>query len=140
MSTLALVSCGKTKLQVPSKAEDLYVGDLFKKTRAYAEKNHDEWCILSALHHLVLPDQILEPYEYTLIGKKKDVIEAWSLKVHAEIKHKYSTETEIYFYAGREYRKTLVPLLEADGYQIFTPLQGLGIGEQLSWFKQKQIG
>lgn len=139
MSTLALVSCGKTKLSTPSKAKDLYVGDLFKKTRAYVEEQHDEWCILSALHQLVLPEQLLEPYEYTLIGKKKDVIHQWSQAVYEELKRKWSKDTEIYFYAGREYRKFLQPMLEAEGFKVFVPLQGLGIGEQLSWFKQRQL-
>lgn len=42
---IALVSCCKTKLDYPSQAQDLYIGDLFKKQRQYVEKQYDGWMI-----------------------------------------------------------------------------------------------
>lgn len=136
-STLALVSCGKTKLDRTAEAQDLYTGDLFKKARANAERNHDEWAILSALYYMVNPSDYLGPYECTLIGQPKSVIMGWSAYVFAQIKDKYTTNTEIFIYAGAEYRKFLVPMLENAGYTVKVPLQGLGIGQQLAWYKQK---
>lgn len=137
MKTIGLVSCGKNKVNGTVKAKDLYIGDLFKKTRNYVEKNHDTWFILSALHGLVEPESDLAPYDFTLIGKsKKDNIK-WSNKVFEVINSSVDKETIIYFYAGNEYRKNLTPLLIDSGYKVEVPMRGLGIGQQLGWLKQK---
>jgi cytoplasmic iron level regulating protein YaaA (DUF328/UPF0246 family) len=138
MKTLALVSCGKNKLDHKAPAKELYTGDLFKKARAYVERTCNDWMILSAKHHLVDPEESLDPYELTLNGLPKALLQTWSQKIHEQIKQNWSTDTVIHIYAGRDYRKFLEPLLKVDGYTILVPLQGLGIGEQLSWFKKRQ--
>ncbi len=61
-----LVSCVKPKRGYPSPAKDLYLSDWFKKAFRYASQNADEWFILSAKYFLVLPDQVIEPYDLTL--------------------------------------------------------------------------
>ncbi|KAF6630646.1 hypothetical protein H6F38_14560 [Paenibacillus sp. EKM208P] len=135
--SIALISCGKNKSSQKAQAKDLYIGDLFKKARKYSEKVHSEFYILSALHELVQPEKLLEPYNYTLNDLNKQEIVSWSHNVYKQIKDiiKEGEEVEIYIYAGDKYRKFLVPLLEADGLKVNIPLKGLGIGRQLSWFK-----
>lgn len=65
-STVALVACAAAKLDHPAPAKDLYVSSLFRKSRAYAERNADAWYILSAKHGLVSPAATIEPYDLTL--------------------------------------------------------------------------
>lgn len=139
MKSVGLISCGKNKLEYSAEAKDLYIGDLFKKARAYAEKVHDEWLILSALHQIVSPEQMLEPYNLTLNDASKEELISWSKDVFDTIKSKYKNDTKIYIYAGSNYRKHLQPLLEQHGYDVTVPMQGLGIGQQKAWLK-KQLG
>lgn len=64
------MSCTKRKREQAGKPADLYMESaFFRKAREYAKANHDEWYILSAKHHLVLPDgPPIEPYDDTLSG------------------------------------------------------------------------
>jgi cytoplasmic iron level regulating protein YaaA (DUF328/UPF0246 family) len=135
MSTLALVSCGKGKRAERSKARDLYIGDLFVKTRDYVERNYDNWIILSALHGPISPDKEIEPYDYTLLGKDHNEQKEWAEQIFQFITNSYSKNTSIKLFAGREYRKYIQPLLEEAGYVVEVPLKGLGIGQQKSWLK-----
>jgi cytoplasmic iron level regulating protein YaaA (DUF328/UPF0246 family) len=137
LNTIGLISCGKNKNGYKSMAKDLYVGELFKKARKYTEKNHDYWFILSALHGLLDPDKSIDPYDKTLLKATKNESIEWAEQVFEAIKNKYDTDTTIYIYAGSAYRKYLQPLLEQDGYAVFVPMQGLGIGQQLAWLKNK---
>ncbi len=68
---IALVGCGKTKLDRAAPARDLYTGQLFQKARQYAEVHCDAWYILSALHWTVSPSRVLEPYEARLDSRTK---------------------------------------------------------------------
>lgn len=140
--TIALIACGKNKLPHAALAKELYIGELFKKARKYSENVHSSYYILSALHGLVDPNECLEPYNYTLNDLSKSEVVNWSNKVHHQLQQVISVDevSDIYIYAGKNYRNHLVPLLLADGYKISLPLEGLGIGEQLSWFKSKLGG
>jgi cytoplasmic iron level regulating protein YaaA (DUF328/UPF0246 family) len=133
----ALVSCCKTKLTHLAKAKDLYISDSFKKMRQYAERNYDDWLILSALHRVLDPNEAVCPYEYTLIGKSKAEKERWAKGIFLYLTIHFKVDAEIHIFAGEDYRKYLVPLLEKAGYTVKVPLKGLGIGQQKSWLKKE---
>lgn len=134
---IALVSCSKTKLTTLAKAKDLYISDSFKKMRQYAEQNYDKWLILSALHRVVEPDDVIGPYEFTLIGKSKEEKQRWANGVFYYITLHFSSNEEIHIFAGEDYRKCLIPMLEQAGYKVKVPLKGLGIGQQKAWLKRE---
>ena len=66
--TICIISCGNTKIwkKTPSlgkvKAKDAYIGGLFRKNRAFAERFFSEWYILSDLYGLIRPDHEIEDY------------------------------------------------------------------------------
>jgi hypothetical protein len=62
---VVLVACCGPKLKEPVPAADLYISDLFKKARTYAERR-GRWFILSALHGLLDPSAVVAPYDVTL--------------------------------------------------------------------------
>jgi hypothetical protein len=130
----ALVCCGKQKLTVPSPAKDLYQSTLFKKTRAYAEKEYDGWLILSALHHVVDPDAVLEPYDVTL---KKNEAGEWA-KLTAEQLAGLIPHGSIVDYFGGALYEPVVQHLKGYGYSVGRPLQGLQIGQRLQWLTQRE--
>jgi hypothetical protein len=73
--TVGLVRFVKTKLHTPTPAQDLYTSAVFVGRRAWVEQSCDRWFILSAKHGLVDPEQVLEPYDESLVGKPRSALE-----------------------------------------------------------------
>src|SRR5665647_769093 len=74
MKTVVLIACVSKKLDKKAKAKNLYISSLFKNSLAYAYSlNPDKIFILSALHHLLDLERVIEPYNVTLsnVPKKK---------------------------------------------------------------------
>ena len=133
-----MVSCVSKKQLGIHKAKDLYISDWFKKAKTYIEyNNYDKWYILSAKYYLVDPKQELEYYEIYLPKQSKEYKQAWGLKVSEQLIIPDEKNVEIDIFAGIEYRKVLIPLLEARGFKVNIPMQGLGIGSQLKWLKNR---
>jgi cytoplasmic iron level regulating protein YaaA (DUF328/UPF0246 family) len=105
---------------------------LFTKTRAYVETRGLDWRILSALHGLVRPDDVLEPYNVTLNTMPRTKRLEWGERVATQIANLAPAGSHLVFFAGNTYRTPLTPYLSA--YRISAPLTGLGIGQQLAWF------
>jgi hypothetical protein len=139
MKTIVLVGCGKTKLDHPAPAKDLYIGPLFKKARAYAERVGDEWAILSAKHFLVLPDEVIAPYERKLESLHGDYLRQWIWNTNWFIRCRWETwKNKVRFIclAGKEYAQAFnSPIIGKKGQVIEAefPLEGMGIGERLKY-------
>jgi hypothetical protein len=129
------VACCEGKLPKGANAKDLYQSDLFKKSRAFAEQKGTDWKILSAEHGVVHPDQYLTPYDKTLNKMKVDEKKKWALNTAKQIA-KGMKAGRITILGGVEYRKYLKPQLEARGFEVFVPMEGLNIGQQLNWLKR----
>lgn len=128
---LYLVACAATKGPKACAAKDLYLGTLFKASRALAEAKADEWYILSGLHGLISPVKILEPYEFFLGDQSKKYRKEWSLKVINKLGRLVSAETTIL--AGKDYWEFLKPEL----MDVKLPLEGLAIGKQIQWLQRE---
>ena len=141
MHRIGLVGCAKKKKKQRSKAKDLYISDLFIKTRRYAETRYDQWFILSTKYHLVEPQTYIDPYDETLNEKTTDERKEWSKVVFGQIRSKFPNPSscELHFHAGARYREFLKPLLTEAGYSCEVPLKGLKIGEQLAWYRRRAL-
>lgn len=131
---VALVGCGKTKLDVVAPASELYTGNLFRSARAYAERNADRWFVLSALHGLVAPSKLLAPYNVRLSELTRAGREQWGLGVAAALAREVGQEAELVLLAGRDYG-AFMPHVQNPVQQ---PLAGLGVGQRLQWFAQRR--
>ena len=134
---LFLVSCVSRKQRIPMAAKDLYSSDWFRKARAYVEAQSPHWLILSAKYGLVKPRQLVAPYEATLGNMNAAKRREWANKVAAQIRRHCPKGTEVVILAGRKYRENLVPILIHWGCKLHIPLEGMGIGRQLRWFKKQ---
>lgn len=132
---IALVGCVKQKKDRQCAAKDLYTSDLFRKSRAYAEKNADRWFILSAKYGLVLPEELIGPYEQTLKGARAHERREWAARVHNQMDQQGLLRAGVSFLwlAGQDYQKELRKLLAA--FPQNDPLAGKGIGRRLGWLK-----
>lgn len=136
---VGLVSCAKSKLDghgIPRRAKDLYISPLFRKARAYCEDNYDGWFILSAEYGLVHPNEEIVWYERTLANLTRAGREDWAQDVLRKLgpwMDEAPAYITFYLHAGGLYAKTIQPVLP----EVERPLAGLGIGQQLAWYKAR---
>jgi cytoplasmic iron level regulating protein YaaA (DUF328/UPF0246 family) len=137
--TIALVACVSKKNLNPMQARDLYISDWFKKASTYAETISDKWFILSAKYGLVDPYSVIAPYDETLNNMPVSKRRTWSLKVMQDLRPQLIAGDKIVILAGQKYREFLVEPLRSVICQVEIPMEGLHIGEQLSWLLKQGL-
>jgi len=134
MNRIVLISCVKSKLNHPARAEHLYISPLFKYNLAYARKlkpNHI--FILSAKYGLLRLTDKIAPYEKTLKTMPVAERRAWAESVLAKLsKYASLSNDDFIFLAGDSYREYLIPQIQH--YQI--PFEGVSFGNQLKALKK----
>jgi hypothetical protein len=129
----------KTKLDRPAPAADLYTSPLFVGRRRVVERSCDQWFILSALHGVVAPVEIVAPYDHTLVGASTKERRRWSAEVVAKLADKLSPlgGTTFEIHAGSTYTDHgLIDGLGSLGAEVELPVRGLSLGEQLAWYRK----
>jgi hypothetical protein len=120
------------------KARDLYTSPLYRGRRAFVEKTCDRWFILSALHGLVDPDDVVAPYDQTLADAKEEERRAWSIDVVNDLERKLGDLSGLEFqvHAGAHYlgHGLEAELLKRDAV-VHNPVEGLSLGRQLAFYK-----
>ena len=136
-SQIYLVSCVAKKKSKPVAAKDLYESTWFRLARRYVERSGAPWFILSAKYGLVMPDAVISPYDETLnrMGVADRI--AWAQKVQSQMDEQLPDADEIIVLAGARYREHLEPYLRRRFPAVGIPMEGLRIGEQLSWLKNE---
>lgn len=135
MTRVAFVSCVKTKLDEPDLAEHLYISPWFCMAREWARRNADRWFILSAEHGLIEPGKFIDPYERSLNTMKVRERQEWSQRVIKQIDEWQLEGTWAWVLAGENYRRFIMEALEVRFDRVSVPMEGLMMGEQLSWMK-----
>jgi hypothetical protein len=136
---IGLVGCVKEKASGPRAAKDLYVSTLFAGRRGFVQRTCGEWWILSAEHGLVHPDEVIAPYDVTLKDAGRAERREWSARVLRAIDERVRPAADDIFeiHAGAEYRDFgLVVGRRIRGCVVENPTEGLGIGQQLQFYKQ----
>jgi hypothetical protein len=132
-TTVYLVSCVSKKRPYACAAQDLYVSDLFNKSRRYVEASGCPWFILSAEYGLVSPHQVIASYERTLNTMGVADRKVWAQRVFADLIKTVPNLSQVVFLAGMRYREFLAERLVRLNVEVSVPMQGLSIGKQLSW-------
>lgn len=133
-----LVACCKQKHPRATNAAHLYTSDLFKKSRAYAERFGERWFILSARHHVLSPEEIAEPYNDTLNDMEPKWRRVWANCVrHVLLNRGGIKGRHFVILAGEAYREHLTAMIEEEGGTWEAPMAGLGIGQQKKWLAEQ---
>jgi hypothetical protein len=120
-SSIALVSCGKRKLQQPSPAKDLYTSTRFRAARKFSESFADDWFILSAKHGLISPDEIVAPYDLDLRALNENQKLDWALSVFEELSRRNLLKCNVTLLARGDYSNLLYNHLTGAGASITLP-------------------
>lgn len=133
--TICLVSCVAKKLDGAHPARTLYSpSTFFKAQQSYAETHADSWLILSALHGVVRPDEVIEKYDKTLKTMKKPDRDAWGKMVIEQLDN-IITDENIIVLAGKAYKDPIQSWLDTKDVEY--PLVGVGgIGSQMQWLQR----
>lgn len=131
--TIALVACVGKKKNRPLPAGELYDSDWFHKASAYARRTADAWYILSAKYGLVPPERTIAPYDETLNTMPAAARREWALRVLADLREVLRPDDRVLMLAGAAYREHLLGPIRQLGCHVEVPMEGLRIGEQLSW-------
>ncbi len=144
--TIILITCVSKKGDKKAKAKDLYVSPLFKSSFAYANRQkHDKIFILSALHCLLHPDKVIEPYNVTLSNvpkaKRKEGLIVltpsekveWGKKVLEQLSKQADLQNDTFIVlAGQEYIKPIKNGIA----NLINPLEGKKQGERVKFLNQ----
>lgn len=137
--TLTLVSCCGPKIDCIAPARELYRSTMFQKSARWAERNGDNWLVLSARHGLVRPEEMLEPYDQTLKAMTKAQRDAWASHVASQLRAwaagRNVTSLHVTLLAGPAYA-TWIPLA-LDLARVVQPLEGMPIGYRLKWLTEQ---
>lgn len=106
--------------------------------RDFIESQGAEWRVLSALYGLVTPDAQISPYDHTLNRLGIAERRGWARKVLSDLIPLAKPFGRAVFFAGQRYREFLVEPLLSNDISVETPLEGLRIGEQLSWLRDNR--
>ncbi|AGA67862.1 hypothetical protein Desdi_0314 [Desulfitobacterium dichloroeliminans LMG P-21439] len=128
LARIALISCTSLKENYRCPAKELYFkSPTFRLAYAFAEIVADHTYILSAKYGLVSIDDILAPYNETLLDKTDEQKKKWSNEVISQLASKVSlSDDEFIILAGNNYCKYL--LLSISKYWL--PLEGKRQGER----------
>lgn len=139
VATWALIACSKTKADHPCTAREMYwPSALFRGAWRVAKARGEEPLILSAKHGLLLPEELIVPYDETLSGQPKGIRIDWAERVISAIIDSWSPiQDRFVSYLGQDYAEFLVPELRSLGFEVEEPLKGMCQGKRLAWFKQQ---
>ena len=125
-----LVGCGTRKRRSPCRAREMYCGPLTRAALHYAEHSADEFWILSALHGLLSPDRIIEPYDRRLPTRMRERL-AWGTHVSARLAGQYGDlAVTVEVLAGADYADALTFPAR---WVVSFPFERLAIGQRLRW-------
>ncbi len=111
MQRIILIACVKEKRTVACAAKALYQGELFASWLEYVQKEQaDQWFILSGKHGLLLPDEVIAPYDVNLNTQPESVQKAWAKHVlHRLDQYCDLEQDEFHIICNPTYYRDLVP-------------------------------
>lgn len=119
MKTVYLISCCKEKLNFAAKAKDLYQSEGFKKRLSEAfSHNPDEILILSAKHHIVELNHVLEPYDVCLSNQTTGEQKKWAEICLADLSSRFNLkEDRFIILANEDYYRYLIGQYRIENYE-----------------------
>jgi hypothetical protein len=133
-----LIGCVKGKHQEARPAHELYRSPLWQARKEYALRSRRKWFILSALHGLIAPDDVIAPYDLALRDLTVAERRAWAAGIVESLERRIGPVDGASFeiHAGSAYRRSLEPILVGRGAAVSAPTARIpGVGAQVAWYR-----
>lgn len=138
MAKICLVGDTKSQRKGRALAELLFTSNLFKHSRAYAERHSDRWYILSAKHGLLKPTDLIDPYSLSIRDHRPDDRFLLAQRIlQTFLRERITTNDTITMLANTHYCEVLVPVFEGRGFTSIRPFQNKNAVEQIQWLKSQ---
>lgn len=126
-----LLACSKTKNDGELPAREKYDGDLFKKSKQYAETIDAPYAILSGKYGVLEPDDVIDDYDVSVYDRDAD---KWGDEARSGLDDlRLEQYDELRIFAGKAYREPIDQYLDALDADVSVPLDGAsGIGPMLA--------
>ncbi|HET7522324.1 MAG TPA: hypothetical protein VFJ73_03260 [Bacillales bacterium] len=135
---IGLLATARKKLSHPAPVTEFYNSPLFRKSVQYAMAYYERVYFYNAKDGLLLPEQIMQPYDVSIKTFSASEKRQWAKMVIKGLQqYEHPDDVTIYLHGGYVYRKFLEPELRKSGYTYVVPLKGLGIGKQLAWYDRR---
>lgn len=133
---VVLVGCCAEKLSIVAPARRMYRSQLFLKAMDWAERNAEEWRVISAAHGLIKPDEQLAPYDLAVRDLSAERRDKWARRVARSLDLMADGGVlRVTLLAGASYAGW-VPLVQP-WCAVEQPLAGMSIGHRLQWFSRQ---
>jgi hypothetical protein len=139
MADIALISCTKSKRSSTSPAALLYTSTLFNKSLLYSQTIARRTYILSAKHGLLNLDDTIDSYELSIKSLNSVQRTEWASKVGERLKQVVTARDTVHLLTGREYYVPLLDCFKDIRCTVSFPLQGLSLGNRVSWLKEHNL-
>lgn len=141
---IGLVGCGLQRMaDRPVKARSMYKGSLSKMALKWAERNCETWFVISSGHHLVTPDQTIEPYSIWLREMPEDDRIAWGQTVIWQIKKTVGFDKPFLVLAGTDFVQALMPeekrYRTEPKFKLYDPMPRMMMGLRQSWLRHHPV-
>ena len=132
-TTLAIIGCSKTKLNSPAEARHLYTSKRFLAAKKIVKENNLKWVVISAKHKILLPTNIIDPYDLEINSLSKYELEDWKRECLKTLLNITSEGDNIVFFGDDNYFNPLKEDLSLQNRKIFTPLKYIGNSKKTTW-------
>jgi hypothetical protein len=127
--TLVLVGCGEAKRKDAGPAKDIYTGSLYRAHTKFANRYRAPVRILSALHGVLDPAKVIEPYN-KVVPKHGPERSAWGSMITEQLAEIVEPGSTVVALAGERY---LGWIGDATGLTVEQPLAGMTTGKRLEY-------
>ena len=122
-------------------ARSIYQSPWFERLRTYIESEEDiPWRIVSAHYGLLLPGEIIAPYEkfYKNLSRKEQHLTVRLIR--DQMKTLLPPSKSVHLFLGEDYRKTLSYYFRKQFQQVIVPMERVEMGDQLHLFQEYNMG
>lgn len=134
MAKFALISHSHEQLPKAALGADLWVSRYFKLKQAWCIQNNLEYAVMSPCKGIVLPTQMVSPYDWTKYRFNVDAIQ-WIQGVDTLLVNNPSIDTFIVIGGAHYVEAVTKALYLRPDTKVEAPTKGMPIGRKLAWLK-----
>lgn len=141
---VGLVGCGLQRMSPsPTKARHMYKGSLSRMALKWADRNCEQWFVISSQHLLVEPDKVISPYSLWLREMCEEDQIAWGQSVLYQIEKKVGFDKKFLILAGTDFVKALMPEDKrrrwSDKFRLYDPMPRMVMGMRQNWLRSHPV-